>query len=171
MYNLILPIKKYVMNRFRTYVFFIFLLFAIADTSAQEKITIALCGDSRENLNHACKQIATVLKRQITDWDIQIHTGDFVFNGHAHVYVRIKRLLPDGIIDEKKGIVHIINGMGGTSWKYPLPMSPQIVFTPSVKSFPVITFITFDGNTAKLRTVDARPESHLKIIDTCIITK
>jgi hypothetical protein len=50
-------------------------------------------------------------------------------------------------------------------------MNPQIAFTLPVKSFPVITFITFEGGIAKLRTVDARPESHLKIIDSCTITK
>ncbi len=303
------------MNRFRLSVFFIFILFAAENASAQDKTTIALWGDSRENLDHACEQIATVLERQITDWDIQVHTGDFthhgteedwqrtlsfpgmkelyvpgkfllctsnhdasgeggnpatvrdiydkhtrsilpindadstthfyawhkanvyiivldayfsdsavvqhwldsylervqpndwligvwhnpaygftykepyidrcrgwleslyrhggdfIFNGHAHVYVRTKRLLPDGTINEKKGLIHIINGTGGASWKDPVPAAPQIAFTPSVRSFPVITFITFEGRTAILRTVDARPESHLKIIDTCTITK
>ena len=68
------------------------------------------------------------------------HGGDFVFNGHAHLYLRTKPLLPEGTVDEGKGIIHIINGTGGASWKDPAPMGPQIAFTPSVTSFPVITF-------------------------------
>jgi hypothetical protein len=86
------------------------------------------------------------------------------------MYVRTKPLLPDGTIDDKKGIVHIINGTGGASWKDPVPMTSQIAFTPSVRSFPVITFITFEGRTAQLRTVDARSENHLQLIDSYTIT-
>ncbi|MGD1045448.1 MAG: metallophosphoesterase [Bacteroidota bacterium] len=300
------------MNRFRFTAFRFFILIASVGANAQEKVTIALWGDSRENLDHACEQIANVLEHQITDWDVQVHTGDFthhgaevdwertlavpgvkelylpgkfllctsnhdaggkgnpsafrevydrhtrgilpindadstthfyawhkgnvhivvldayfsdssteqrwldkyleqvkpndwligvwhnpayaityketyldhcrgwleslarhgcsfVFNGHAHVYVRTKPLLPDGTV-EKKGIVHIINGTGGASWKDTVTMSSQIAFTPSVRSFPVITFITFESHTAKLRTIDARPENHLQIIDTYTIT-
>ena len=305
---------RQVMHRFHYTIFYFFILFAAVGATAQEKVTIALWGDSRENLDHACDQIVDVLENQITEWDIQVHTGDFthrgteadwqrtlaipgmkqlympgkfllctsnhdasgdignpstfrgvydshtrailpindadstthfyawhkgnvhiivldayfsdsvteqhwldkylqqvtpndwligvwhnpayaityketylghcrgwlesltrhgcsfVLNGHAHVYVRTKPLLPDGTINEEKGIVHIINGTGGASWKDPVTMSPQIAFTPSVRSFPVITFITFEGHTAKLRTVDARPENHLHIIDTYTIT-
>ena len=302
------------MNHFRFAAFFIFILFTTVDARAQEKVTIALWGDSRENLDHACEQIAQVLEHQITDWDVQVHCGDFthsgseadwqktlaipgikelfvpgkfllctsnhdagrvsgdpmairkafdmhtrgvlpindadgtthfyawhkgnvhivfldayfsdsttvqrwldkylehvkksdwligvwhnpayamtykeayrahcrgwleslahhggdfVFNGHAHLYLRTKPLLPDGTVDEKNGIIHIINGTGGASWKDPTPMGPQIAFTPSVKSFPVITFISFEGRTAQLRTVDARPENHLQLIDSYTIT-
>ena len=302
------------MNRFRLTSFCLFIFIVSISANAQEKVTIALWGDSRENLDHACEQIANVLEHQITDWDIQVHTGDFthhgteadwqrtlavpgiqqlykpgefllctsnhdagregediaavrnvydnhtrgflpvndadstthfyawhkgcvhiialdayfsdsstvqhwldkylaqvkpdewvvgfwhnpayaityketylahcrgwleslarhrrtfVLNGHAHLYVRTKPLLPDGTVDQKNGIVHIINGTGGASWKDPAPMSPQVAFTPTVRSFPVITFITFEGNAAKLRTVDARPENHLHIIDTCTFT-
>jgi len=306
---------KEVMHCFRLTVFYGLLLFSLWSASAQEKVTIALWGDSRENLDHACDQIVDVLENQITDWDIQVHTGDFthhgteadwqralavpgiqqlykpgkfllctsnhdasggdtgnpsallevydshtrgilpindadstthfyawhkgnvhiicldayfsdssteqhwldkyleqvksndwligvwhnpayaityketyidhcrgwleslgrhrgtfVLNGHAHVYVRTRPLLPDGTINEEKGIVHIINGTGGASWKDPVTMNSQIAFTPSVRSFPVITFITFDGHTAQLRTVDARPENHLQIIDTYTFT-
>jgi hypothetical protein len=99
------------------------------------------------------------------------HGGDFVFNGHAHIYLRTKPLLPDGTVDEQNGIVHIINGTGGASWKDPAAMSPQVAFTPSVKSFPVVTFITFEGRVATLRTVDARPEKHLQVIDTYTLTR
>lgn len=303
------------MNHFRCTAFYVFILFLHISASAQEKVTIALWGDSRENLDHACEQIANVLEHQITDWDIQVHTGDFthhgtetdwqrtlavpgikelfvqgkfllctsnhdasggdrgdswafrkvydshthgilpineadstthfyawhkgnvhiialdayfsdsstvqhwldryltqvkpdewligfwhnpayaitykeaylshcrgwleslarhkgtfVLNGHAHLYLRTKPLLPDGTVDEKNGIIHVINGTGGASWKDPAPMSPQVAFTPTVRSFPVITLITFEGNTAKLKTVDARPENHLQVIDTYSIT-
>ena len=302
------------MNRIRFLAIFLILLFPMLVASAQEKVTIAVWGDSRENLDHACEQIANILEHQITDWDVQVHTGDFthhgteedwqrtlaipcikelylpgkfllctsnhdasgdkgdpsasqgvydnhtrgilpindadstthfyawhkgnvhivvldayfsdsstvqhwldkyleqvksndwligvwhnpayeityketylehcrgwleslarhrcsfILNGHAHVYIRTKPLLPNGIVDNKKGIVHIINGTGGASWKDPVPMSSQIAFTPSVRSFPVITFITFEGHNAKLRTVDARPENHLHSIDSCTIT-
>jgi Calcineurin-like phosphoesterase len=302
------------MNRIRFSIIYLLLFFAAVGVGAQEKITIAVWGDSRENLDHACEQIANVLEHQITDWDVQVHTGDFthhgseadwqqtlavpgikelyvpgkfllctsnhdasgtkgdpsasrevydnhtrgilpindadgtthfyawhkgnvhivvldayfsdsstvqhwldkyleqvkpndwligvwhnpayeityketylnhcrgwleslaryggcfILNGHAHIYARTKPLLPDGTVDNKKGIVHIINGTGGASWKDPVPMSSQIAFTPSVRSFPVITFITFEGRTANLRTIDARPENNLKTIDTYSIT-
>ena len=64
------------------------------------------------------------------------HGGDLILNGHAHVYVRTKPLLPDGTVDEKNGMVHIINGAGGASWKDPIPPNPKIAFTPAVPSFP-----------------------------------
>ena len=48
---------------------------------AQEKVTVALWGDSRENLDNACEQIASVLLHDITDWDVQVHTGDFTHHG------------------------------------------------------------------------------------------
>jgi hypothetical protein len=99
------------------------------------------------------------------------HGGDFVFNGHAHVYLRTKTLLPDGTVDEANGMVHIINGAGGASWKDPVPMGPQIAFTPPVQSFPCITFVTFTGSTAEVRTVDARPGKDLEIIDSWTWTK
>ncbi len=99
------------------------------------------------------------------------HGGDFIFNGHAHLYLRTKTLLPDGTFDEAKGMAHIINGTGGASWKDPTPMGPQIAFTPSERSFPCITFVTFEGNTAKVRTVDARPGKNLETIDSWTWTK
>lgn len=91
--------------------------------------------------------------------------GDFVLNGHAHSYVRTKPLLPDGTIDDARGMVHIINGTGGASWEDPQLLNQKIAFTPSVASFPCITFITFEGHTAIVQTVDARPESKLRVID------
>ncbi len=99
------------------------------------------------------------------------HGGDFVFNGHAHLYLRSKPLTPDGEIDESGGMVHIINGTGGASWKDPAPEGPRTAFTPSVRSFPCITFVTFQGNTALLRTVDARPGKNLQIIDSLTWTR
>ncbi len=99
------------------------------------------------------------------------HGGDFVFNGHAHLYLRSRPLLPDGTVDEARGMVHVINGTGGASWKDPAPPGPRTAFTPSERSFPCITFITFEGRTASLRTVDARPGKHLATIDSWTWTK
>ena len=99
------------------------------------------------------------------------HGGKFIFNGHAHVYVRTKKLLPDGSPDEARGMVHVINGAGGASWLKPVAVTPKTAFTPSERSFPCITFVTFQGDTASLRTVDARPGKNLQIIDTFTWTK
>jgi hypothetical protein len=99
------------------------------------------------------------------------HGGKFILNGHAHVYLRTKPLRPDGTVDAKNGMVHIINGTGGASWKEPVAPDEKIAFTPSVTSFPCITFLTFDGDTATLQTVDARPASKLKVIDEIKWTK
>ena len=91
--------------------------------------------------------------------------GDFVVNGHAHVYLRTKPLLPDGTIDEKSGIVHVINGVGGATWKSAQPYVVQTAFTPTRKSFPAITFLTLEDQTARLETIDARPGKKLAVID------
>ncbi len=96
---------------------------------------------------------------------LERHGGDFIFNGHAHQYIRTKPLLPDGTIDERAGMVTIINGTGGATWEKPAPMGPMIAYTPSEKSFPCITFLTFEGDTASLKTVDARPGKNLRVID------
>lgn len=45
------------------------------------------------------------------------HHCKFIFNGHAHIYLRTKPLRPDETVDEKDGIVHVINGTGGASFK------------------------------------------------------
>ncbi len=284
-----------------------------APVSAPTRVKLALWGDSRENLDHACEQIASVLLNDITDWDVQVHCGDFthrgseadwqrtlhykgidrlftpgkflmttsnhdcdessnatcratydkythgvlptneadhtthffgwdrgnvhiafcdpyftdpkvmnawldayvsripkgdwligvwhqpaygftykepflptckpwldalfkhgarfVFNGHAHLYLRTKPMLPDGSLDEAHGIVHIINGTGGASWKDPVKPDEKVAFTPTVTSFPCITFLTFEGKKATLSTVDARPESKLKVIDSMTWTQ
>jgi predicted phosphodiesterase len=99
------------------------------------------------------------------------HGGDFVLNGHAHVYVRTKPLRPDGSIDEDNGIVHIINGTGGATWEDSVKQIAKIAFTPKTHSFPCITFLTFEKNTVHLQTIDARPESKLKVIDELMWTK
>jgi len=95
------------------------------------------------------------------------HRCSFIFNGHAHVYVRTKPLDPDEKVDSKNGIVTIINGTGGASWKAPVKPNPHIAYTPKIKSFPTITFLTFEGNKAHLETVDCRPGKNLKVIDRC----
>ncbi len=91
--------------------------------------------------------------------------GDFIFNGHAHVYVRSKPLLPDGTVDYEKGMVHIINGTGGASWKPAQEYSEKTAFTPDSESFASITFVTLDKNTAVIQTIDARPGNNLAVID------
>jgi predicted phosphodiesterase len=98
------------------------------------------------------------------------HNCNFIFNGHAHVYVRTKPLRPNEKIG-KDGIVTIINGTGGASWKDPVKPNPRIAFTPSEKSFPTVTFLTFEGNKAHVETVDCRPGKNLKIIDKYDYTK
>jgi predicted phosphodiesterase len=95
----------------------------------------------------------------------------FIFNGHAHVYLRTKPLNPNGQIDEKRGIVTIVNGTGGASWKDPVRPNYKIAFSPNERSFPTITFLTFEGNKAHLETVDCRPGHNLKVIDECDYTK
>jgi predicted phosphodiesterase len=96
---------------------------------------------------------------------LERHGGDFILNGHAHQYVRTKPLMPDGSVDGGRGMVTIINGTGGASWKDPAPLGPSIAYTPSEKSFPCITFLTLKGNTASVKTVDARPGKGLRTID------
>jgi len=62
------------------------------------------------------------------------HGCKFIFNGHAHIYLRTKPLRPDGMPDKKNGIVHVINGTGGASYKDPSPSSPKIAYTPRMRS-------------------------------------
>ncbi|MFC1481359.1 metallophosphoesterase family protein [Candidatus Neomarinimicrobiota bacterium] len=91
--------------------------------------------------------------------------GDFILHGHAHTYVRSHPLLPDGEIDHNNGMVHLVNGCGGASWRDPQEVVAKTAFTPAVKAFPVITFITLENETATIQTVDARPDSNLAVID------
>jgi predicted phosphodiesterase len=99
------------------------------------------------------------------------HGGDFVVNGHAHVYLRTKPLRPDETIDEKTGIVHLVNGAGGASWKSTQPYVDQTAFTPAEKSFPTIVFLTIEGNKARVAAIDARPGKKLAVIDSVERTK
>ncbi len=91
--------------------------------------------------------------------------GDFILHGHAHTYVRSHPLLPDGTVDHQRGMVHLINGCGGASWKEPQKGTSMTAFTPTVRSFPCITFLVLEGDTAVIRTVDARPREKLSVID------
>ena len=93
------------------------------------------------------------------------HHCRFVFNGHAHIYLRTNPLDPYGSIDKKNGIVHIINGTGGASWEGPQTYLDKTAFTPGEKSFPCITFLTIEGNHGVIQTLDARPGHNLKVID------
>ena len=96
---------------------------------------------------------------------LQKYDGDFILNGHAHVYLRSKPLLPDGTVDFENGMVHIINGTGGASYKPAQKYSEKTAFTPNSMSFPSITFITLKKNKATIQTIDARPENKLTVID------
>ena len=100
-------------------------------------------------------------------WLEKFHSsgGDFIFHGHAHVYVRTHPLLPNGTVNHESGMVHIVNGCGGASWKDPQPVVNKTAFTPDTTSFGVITFITIEGETAFVQTVDARPGRNLAVID------
>jgi Calcineurin-like phosphoesterase len=99
------------------------------------------------------------------------HGCSFIVNGHAHVYIRTKALTPDEKIDYNSGIVHIVNGTGGASWKEAVVPNKVIEYTPSEKSFPCITFLTIEGEKAHLQTIDARPESKMKMIDEAFYEK
>jgi len=93
------------------------------------------------------------------------HGRGFILNGHAHIYVRTRPLAPDGTPDAEHGLVTIVNGTGGASWKDPAPNSEKVAFTPAGKSYPCIAFLTIEGKDASLTTVDARPASRLNVID------
>lgn len=111
--------------------------------------------------------------KQVLPW-LQVlyrHGGDFVLHGHAHVYVRTYPLNPDGLVDQERGMVHIINGTGGAGWKHPQIPTWRTAFTPDTRSFPTITFITIDGHTATVQTVDARPGHDLRVIDQTTLTR
>ena len=68
-------------------------------------------------------------------------------------------------------MVHIINGCGGASWKDPQPVVNKTAFTPDITSFAAVTFITIEGETALVQTVDARPGRNLAVIDECVWQK
>jgi len=91
--------------------------------------------------------------------------GDLVFHGHAHSYVRTHPLSPGGTKDLKNGMVHLVNGTGGASFKKPLKRVERTAFTPKTKSFPTVTVIRFKGPTLTLKTIDTRPGKKLAVVD------
>ncbi len=91
--------------------------------------------------------------------------GDLVFHGHAHSYVRTHPLSPKGMQDLEKGIVHIVNGTGGASFKKPLKRVKRTAFTPKTTSFSTVTMIRFKGSTLELKTIDTRPGKKLAVVD------
>jgi len=100
--------------------------------------------------------------------DSLFHYGcRFILNGHAHLYLRTKPLLPDGTIGNGDGIVTIVNGTGGATWENPVKPNPKIVYSPSERSFPTVTFLTFEGRKVHVETVDCRPGKNLEVIDEC----
>jgi len=92
--------------------------------------------------------------------------GDLVFHGHAHSYVRTHPLAPNGTLDMEKGMVHLVNGTGGASFKKPVKKVKRTAFTPKIMSFPTVTMIRFKGPTLELETIDTRPGNKLAVIDT-----
>ena len=48
---------------------------------AQDGVKIAIWGDSRENADQGCEQITSLLLNEVTDWDFQVHAGDFTSRG------------------------------------------------------------------------------------------
>lgn len=100
-------------------------------------------------------------------WLEKFHTrgGDFILHGHAHVYLRTFPVSPGGTVDHENGMVHIINGCGGASWEDPQSYTNKTAFTPATTSFAAVTFITINGDTALVQTVDVRPDRNLAVID------
>ncbi len=72
--------RRKIIHRFTTLVVLAIALFQPV-LFGQQKIKIALWGDSRENLDNACSDIAHILLYKITDWDFQIHCGDLTHDG------------------------------------------------------------------------------------------
>ena len=70
--------RRKIIHRFTTLVV---LAIALFQPVGEQKIKIALWGDSRENLDNACSDIAHILLYKITDWDFQIHCGDLTHDG------------------------------------------------------------------------------------------
>ncbi len=62
-------------------VIIISILFLPTFLIAKEKVKIAIWGDSRENFLGTCENIAQHLLYKTTDWDFQVHTGDFTSTG------------------------------------------------------------------------------------------
>ncbi|NOZ57056.1 MAG: T9SS type A sorting domain-containing protein [Calditrichaeota bacterium] len=59
-----------------------------AVVTPQTRVKIAVWGDSRENRLGACENIADLLLHKVTDWDFQIHTGDFTHDGSDAAWQR-----------------------------------------------------------------------------------
>jgi len=93
------------------------------------------------------------------------HGGDFIIHGHAHTFVRSKPLLPNGSVDYRDGMVHIVNGCGGADFKRPQAITEKIAYTPPGWSFACVTFITLEGNTARVETIDVRKLTNIGIFD------
>ncbi len=104
--------------------------------------------------------------------------GDFIFNGHAHIYHRTHILDANGdvLVDCKsnvvsetrpKGMVHIINGATGAGLNPDQILQPNhlTAYTPGIKVESWFTTITFEGNKAHLKTYDAYGGDALTVED------
>ena len=76
-----------------------------------------------------------------------------------------QKKVKDGNVDEKTGIVHIINGTGGANWQEPAAHTPKTAFTPNAESFATITFLIIQRSKAQLQTIDARQGHNLQVIN------
>ena len=57
---------------------------------AQEQVKIALWGDSKDNYLAGCELVTHHLLYETTDWDFQIHTGDFTSYGRDEDWEKSK---------------------------------------------------------------------------------
>ncbi|MBF0430592.1 MAG: metallophosphoesterase [Fibrobacteria bacterium] len=97
--------------------------------------------------------------------------GDFVLNGHAHIYRRTHILAKDGSRaetvegpfssytspDSSSGMVHIINGRGGTFSNNEYETWENHVFAPRLTendAVGLLTIMEIDDNTVYMRTVE-----------------
>ncbi|MBF0430593.1 MAG: metallophosphoesterase [Fibrobacteria bacterium] len=116
--------------------------------------------------------------------------GDFVLNGHAHVYVRTKILDKDGKMledaggpftshtspDSSYGLVHLVNGRGGVFGIHdPPPIVEGHAFAPhQPREYTVglLTLMEFDDNTVHLKTIEVGDDSYeSKVLDSWTWTR
>lgn len=108
-----------------------------------------------------------------TNWGIPVYEngGDIIFTGHAHYYVRGKKLALNGQmnppVDNQRGVAQVVTGTGGA------PTDPVKVDTDgnaymveSHTSEYSYTELTVNGNTMRLRQINTSG----KVIDEAVYT-
>ncbi|MBE3134905.1 MAG: hypothetical protein IMZ55_15675, partial [Acidobacteria bacterium] len=53
---------------------FVLLFLTLPSIGEAQKVKLAVWGDSRENLDRAASNIASLLLHDVTDWDVTVHT-------------------------------------------------------------------------------------------------